>query len=296
MKKNPNLFLFIILVQMININFTVASTLSNSSNDEIINEIERSLIFNKESREQIDFYKKNRKAKQDAFVIDRSIKSEEKEKNKDKKNTGSEIQISVDESKAENYEVREKEKLAYNAVLIGQYEVAIQLYKSILSTEPNNLYAKQSLASVYHKIGQLKQAKNLYYKILKDRPDNQQEISQNLLSIMIEESPHDALYILSRLSSQNPDSAFILAQAGIVNERLKNYDEAINLFEKASNIESNNINYLYNLGTLYDKTKQYEKAIDVYSSVLKISNDSSNKDISFDLIKKRIEELNQFIN
>jgi hypothetical protein len=126
MKKNPNLFLFIILVQMININFTVASTLSNSSNDEIINEIERSLIFNKESREQIDFYKKNRKAKQDAFVIDRSIKSEEKEKNKDKKNTGSEIQISVDESKAENYEVREKEKLAYNAVLIGQYEVAIQ--------------------------------------------------------------------------------------------------------------------------------------------------------------------------
>ena len=54
-------------------------------------------------------------------------------------------------------------------------------------------------------------------------------------------------------------------------EDQKNYDEAINLFEKASNIESNNINYLYNLGTLYDKTKQYEKAIDVYSNCFVLS-------------------------
>ena len=76
----------------------------------------------------------------------------------------------------------------------------------------------------------------LNYQLLKTNPTNQEEIIGNLLSVLVEESPRDAVYLLSRLTVQNPESAYIFAQAAVAYDRIKNYDQAIILLQTLMNI------------------------------------------------------------
>lgn len=254
------------------------------STTEIIKEIEKSLIFDKESREKIDFYQQENSDKKSDITINSSNST----------NPDSEIKSSMNmvviNPKSDNFDIREKEKLAYNTVLIGQYEVAIELYKQILLVEPNNLYAKFSLAVVYQKIGQFRQAKTLYHQLLKNSPENQDEIVGNLLAILIEESPRDAVYLLSRLTTQNPKSSNVLAQAAIAYDKIKNFDQAISLLQKAIAIDPENVSYKYNLAVIYDKISQFDKALEIYSDVVKNYSDQ-NQSVPLDQVKKRIESI-----
>lgn len=253
----------------------------NSSNyittDAIAKEIEKTLLFNKESREKIDFYKKKRKS--DVIVSDQDSKS-----SKDS------IDIAVFEPKSQNSIVREQEKLAYNASVVGQYEVSIELYKKVLAAEPNNVYSKFSLAVVYQKIGQFRQAKALYSQLLKEESVDKEEIIGNLLAIMVEETPKDTVYLLNRLAAENPDSSYILAQSAIAYDKIKNYDQAISLLKKAITLDPNRIDYKYNLAVIYDKTSDFENALGLYSEVTKGYTDE-NSSIQIDQVNQRVEAI-----
>jgi tetratricopeptide (TPR) repeat protein len=250
------------------------------STGDVVKEIEKTLLYSKSSREQIDFYQQQ-KAKRKSDI---AISSEGSKKSPN----SNQISIVVNDSKASNITLREKEQLAYNSVLIGQYEVAIELYKQVLSKEPNNNYAKFALATVYQKIGQFRQAKSIYYQMLKSGADNQEEVIGNLLDILIEDSPQDATYLLSRLAVQNPDSADILAYASMAYDKVKNYDQAILMLQRAIVLDSDNLSYRYNLAVIYDKTEQYDKALDLYSQVIRQS-PTDNQDIPLDQVKQRVE-------
>ena len=254
------------------------------STAEIIKEIEKSLIFDKESREKIDFYQQENSDKKSDITINSSNSTNSDSEKK------SSMNMVVVNPKSDNFDIRAKEKLAYNTVLIGQYEVAIELYKQILFVEPNNLYAKFSLAAVYQKIGQFRQAKTLYHQLLKDGPENQDEIVGNLLAILIEESPRDAVYLLSRLTTQNPKSSNVLAQAAIAYDKIKSFDQAISLLQKAITIDPENVSYKYNLAVIYDKTSQFDKALEMYADVVKNHSDQ-NQSVPLDQVKKRIESI-----
>jgi tetratricopeptide (TPR) repeat protein len=275
--KNFALFLFFIAFQIPLSSFAQSSV----SNVDVIQEIEKSLLFDKESREKMDFFQKKKSGKSD-IVINQAGSLGQDEK--------SAVEITIVDPKSENFNIREKEKLAYNATLIGQYEVAIELYKQVIALEPTNLYSKFSLAVVYQQIGQYRQAKSLYYELLKTNPANEEEIVGNLLSILVEESPKDAVYLLSRLTTENPKSAYILAQAAIAYDKVKNYDQAISLFQRAISLDEDNLGYKYNLAIIYDKTSDREKALELYSSVAK-NYSGEDQSIPIDQVQKRIESI-----
>lgn len=252
------------------------------SNNDIIKEIEKSLLFDQDSREKINVYNKNNSIRKSDYTI--GIAPEEAQKN-------DHIQIVIVDSKSGNFDVRKKERLAYNSALVGQYEVSIALYKEVLRSEPENKYSKFALAVVYQKIGQFHQAKELYQDLLKDEISNQEEVIGNLLAILIEESPKDSLYLLSRLMTQNPRSAYILAQAAIVYDKMNKTDQAITLLNRAIEIEPINIAYKYNLAIMYDKTSQTSKALSLYADV---SRDYLPEDhmIAIDQVRNRIKAIN----
>jgi tetratricopeptide (TPR) repeat protein len=172
--------------------------------------------------------------------------------------------------------------------LIGQYEVAIELYKQVIKSEPENLYAKFSLGVVYQKLGQNRQAKTIYYELLKSDAENKEEVVGNLLAILVDESPKDAIYLLSRLTAENPKSSYILAQAAIAYDKEKNYNQAIDLLKRAVICDPNRVDYKYNLAVIYDKTGDYDNAFSLYSEVIKKSN-GSDQSIPLDQIRKRVE-------
>ncbi|MFM7621236.1 MAG: tetratricopeptide repeat protein [Alphaproteobacteria bacterium] len=258
------------------------------STNDIVKQIEKSLIFDKESKQRIDVYK-SRQDDKSADISIESGKSDVLTINESNINSGIEIVI-VDEKK-ENFDIKEKERLAYNSAMIGQYEVAIQIFKQIIKDQSNNTYAKFSLASVYQKIGQYRQAKNLYHELLKSNYENKEEVLGNLFTILVDESPRDSIYLLSRLSIQNPDSPIILAHTALAYEKIKNYDKAISYFLKAINLDDTNISYKFNLAIIYDKAQKIEKALEMYSEVVKNYFSTNNNSIPIEVVKKRIETI-----
>lgn len=280
LSQNFSLFWVLLIVQIVPCKTFAAADVSTG---DVVKEIEKSLLFDKESRAQVDSYQKKTIKRSDINIAAKG--SEEQASS----STSSFDVVAVD-LKNGNYDEREKEKLAYNSVLIGQYEVAIELYKQVLAVEPDNIYDKFSLAVVYQKIGQFRQAKTLYYELLKANPENQEEIIGNLLAILVEESPRDAVYLLSRLTVQNPSSAYIFAQAALAYDKVKNYDQAINLLQKAIMLDGSNLDYKYNLAVTYDKTAQFEKALESYLDITKDYSEGSES-VSIDKINQRIESI-----
>jgi tetratricopeptide (TPR) repeat protein len=260
-------------------------------NSDLTREIEKSLLFDKSDNEKFDVYNNE----YGSNLVDKPTLGEIQEKDEEeKKYTPEEMSIVMVDKVKIDKDLREKEKLAYNSVLIGQYEIAIEIYKEILQKEPKNLYAKYSLAVVYQRLNQFKQAKNIYYELLKGDAENKDEVINNIIAILIEESPREAIYMLTRLTIQNPQRHYLFASIALAYEKISDYNSAIKNYTKALELDYGNINYCYNLGVLYDQNKEYEKALEMYSNVVK-NNDTSNRDIALDSVRRRIEKIKQMI-
>lgn len=259
-----------------------------ASTTEVIKEIERTLLFDKESRKKINVYKKDQSVKKSDYVIKAGGIDSTGDEDSDEERS---IEIVVVDPKSSSFDLRKKEKLAYNAALIGQYEVAIELYKQVLKKEPKNEYSKFSLAVVYQKFGQLNKAKTLYRDLLKKGAKNEDEIIGNLLAILIEQTPKDASYLLRRLSAQSPKSSYILAQAAVVYDKMKKFEDAIMLLERAIYLEPSNIGYKYNLAIAYDKAEKYDLALSKYIDVVESFSDGDDRLIALDQVKARIKAI-----
>ena len=209
-------FLFINLFILVAV-FIDNAQAKNISNDDILQNIEKSLLFDKSEAQEVNFYR-NQSKKGDSLVIERAP-------NRNSKNKPV-IDVSVTDVKIDNDAIRQSLNNAYNLSLIDQNEAAIEIYKEVLTIKPDDEYSKFSLAVLYQKMNQNNQAKNLYHELLENDPENKHQIISNLLSILIEESSQEAIYFLSRLHKQNPKSSYITAQLGLAYEKLENYDLA----------------------------------------------------------------------
>ena len=249
------------------------------STSEAVDQIQKTLLFSDK-----DAARKKSVERKSALVIDRSDKFHK-----------SEIDILInDPSSKTNQQTEQKQKLAYNASIAGQYEVAIELYKQILKSDPKNHYASFSLAACYHKLGQYKQAKTLYYQLLKYEWTDEQtkdELIGNLIAVIVEESPNDAVYLLEKLSNQNPSSAYILAGAAMAYDKINKPDQAILLLKRAININPKEIKYQFNLAIIYDKITDYQNALHYYQDVIKnyVSADNLDNSVPLVQVRQRIE-------
>lgn len=261
----------------IKISFFVALMLKQSfasaeiSNSSAINMIEKILI-----------------SPQDEAILDR--KSEiEIDKTADNIDDQAPIVAVTIVDKMDDKANRTKEKMAYNAIISGHYEVALELYKQIVRSERNNNYAKFGMATSYQKLKQYKQAKKIYYKLLSEDIDNKEEVIANFLEILVEEAPKDAQYVLARLTAQSPNSDYILARSAISHNNLGRKQEAILLLKRAVAINPKP-DYHLNLAIILDGDKQYYEAIKYYKKVINsyVNGNYQNDTVDLASIKNRI--------
>ena len=180
---------------------------------------------------------------------------------------------------------------AYDAMSVGQYEIAVSLYKKALAINKNDVYSTLGLATAYQYLGQYMQAKPLYLKVLETFPTDQQVMS-NLLAIVSDETPYEAVYLLSNIADRNLNSPLIQAQTSNAYSKIKNYDKAIEYIKRAIESDDSNIEYKFNLAVLYDLNQEYSKARSAYNELIALYNvgDSSNT-ISLDEIQNRINAI-----
>jgi hypothetical protein len=131
------LFIVIFGIVFSKINLVLAENVFD--NNSVAKDIEKSLLFDKQAREQFNIYSDEAPPSKEtikSIMIGSKEKPDIKKNKKDKeKDKESDLDIAVTDKTKINYKLKEKEKLAYNAVLAGQYEIAIELYKSVLAKE-----------------------------------------------------------------------------------------------------------------------------------------------------------------
>lgn len=282
MKKIFLTNLVFLLLSLSEVSFAKQDKDKIKEGDILINEIENLLLFSQKEKEKIGYF--------------------------NEVNSGDENQVSTENNRFNiqsfqtkkakvNIATRKKEKIAYNLFSSGQYEASKELYKQILEDEPENDYAKYSLAVIYQKMRQFSEAKKLYMEILKSDSIDRENVIANVLTIISEESPRTAVNFLSRLSSQHPNSGYLMAQTGLIYEKVKQYDKAIIHLKKATQNSPSRLDYRYNLAIIYDKNKNYKEAIESYYDVVKgySRNKKWQKNIPIKQVRSRIQKLKTMI-
>ncbi|MFT7087091.1 MAG: tetratricopeptide (TPR) repeat protein [Rickettsiales bacterium] len=258
--------------------FSIFPTEEEVSTSNAIDQIQKTLLFSNKKKVNKESTKKEPSPK-----IDYSDKSPSK------------VEISIIDSAAKsNKGLNQKLTMAYNASITGQYEVAVELYKQILESQPNNHYASFALAASYHKLGQYKQAKKLYYELLKYEwadEESKNELIGNLIEVLVEESPNDAIYVLDKLSSENPNSAYIIAGTAMAYDKIDKPSQAILLLKRAIYIDPIEVRYKFNLAIIYDKIGDYPNAINYYQKVLRnyVLSDKLDNSLPIQQIEQRVE-------
>ena len=225
---------------------------------DVVEQVEKNLIY---SKEVIKPEKSDIIIKKGGWDEDDTKKIEEAN-NPENKKIKTEVNKSTDDTR-----ILALKRKAFDAISVKQYEIAVKLYKDVLKIDKNDVYAKLGLATAYQYLGQYKQAKPLYLEVMEVFPTDQQ-VMANLLAIVSNETPYEAVYLLSNIADRNLTSPLIQAQTSIAYSKIENYKKAIEYLTRAIELDEDNLEYRYNLAVLYDLNKNYSQAKNMYKALL----------------------------
>ncbi len=176
------------------------------------------------------------------------------------------IDVKVDVRKP-SVDVQYELERAYNALLLGDSEAAVQLYNNVLLNDPNNKQALFGMGATYHRIGQLEKARPYYGRLLKLEPTNREALN-NFLALAADEAPQETLNELQLLQKKNPNFSPIPAQMAYIYQKLNMQEQAIDQMVRAVELSPENITYRYNLAVMFDKAGKAQEAVKLYKQIL----------------------------
>lgn len=184
-----------------------------------------------------------------------------------RKHEGIGMSISVRKPKLNiNHQLEE----AYDALIAGNQEDAIILYKQVLEEQPENRMALFGLATTYHRAGQLQLARPLYGKLLEIDPQNPEGLN-NFLVLLADESPAAAIEEMKRLEATHPSFSPLPAQMAVIYEKMGDYDAAMAKMRHAIVLSPENIKYRYDMAVIMDKAGDWDNAAVYYQQLLSAS-------------------------
>jgi len=184
--------------------------------------------------------------------------------NEVKEHEGVGIKISIKHSKVDTNRLLEE---AYNALIAGNQEDAVNIYKEVLAVQPNNKLALFGLATTYHRAGQLQLARPLYGQLLAIDPNNVEGLN-NFLVLIADESPQSALAELDKLEQTHPGFSPVPAQIATIYEKAGDYDKAIAAMGRAIDLSPENLKYRYNMAIMLDKKGDWADAAVFYQQLI----------------------------
>lgn len=178
-------------------------------------------------------------------------------------------------------------EMAYEALLSGQTEAAIELYQRTLQASPTNTTALFGLATTYHRLGQLDKARPYYGKLLSIDPKHREGLT-NFLAMVAEESPEEALVEFERLELKNPNFSPIPAQIALIYQKLGDEEKAAVKMAQAVRLSPDNLIYRYNLAIIMDKLGNKIEAASLYKQLIAAFERGATIPGSVDEIQERL--------
>ena len=178
---------------------------------------------------------------------------------------------------------------AYSSLLAGNTEGALNLYLDVLKDDPDNTFALFGLASTLQRIGWLAEARATYEELLAIEPDNRGALA-NMMTLISQEAPDQALSNLGRLYEINPGFSPIPAQMAVLYAGQGDYAQAIRFLELASELSPENMMYVYNLAIIHDRLGDHEEARALYEKVLSAA-EIRDVSIPLEAVRERVSYL-----
>jgi Flp pilus assembly protein TadD len=163
---------------------------------------------------------------------------------------------------------RDDVERAYDMLVHGQYEGALQLYDGVLKTAPDSVAALLGKAIALHKLRRAAEARGFYQRVLAIDPSNREALT-NVLSIVAAQAPAAALAELRDMQKTNPAFSPIPAQIAQIDAQTGNFADAIASYNRAIQLSPDNALYRLNLaivqdraGLAHDAAASYQTALD----------------------------------
>jgi Tfp pilus assembly protein PilF len=176
---------------------------------------------------------------------------------------------------------------AYEAMRSGETWIAIEIYKDVLKEQPANQDALFGIATAFQRTGELDWARPFYDKLLRVNPRHADGLN-NLLVLVAEESPQEALSRLHELEKSNPDFAPIQAQLGLLYHQNGEFDKARYHLLRAIRLEPGDIDYKYNLAIIFDEQGDAAEAVVLYRKLLQAARNGEQLPADAGSIEERV--------
>ena len=159
--------------------------------------------------------------------------------------------------------------LAYCCYKLKEYAETIEYYKKALSLKPDDSSATHNLGLAYAALQEYDKAFETYKKLIEQKPDYMQAYTS--LQALVEKEKNFAgkakpLFITG--TAANPDTANLWFNLAYCCYELKEYELAIQHYEKALSLKPDHNNAANNLGLAYSALKEYDKAFEVYRKLI----------------------------
>ena len=157
-----------------------------------------------------------------------------------------------------------------------KFQLAIESLNSALKIDPDSRSTKHLLANAYNSMNQWPSSENLYKELI--RSDKMDAQALNNYSYTLAERGlklKEALNMSQRAIQLDPDNSAYLDTIGWIFYKLKKYNKAIDYIQKSISLDPNNIVVLEHLGDAYMKINKIEEAKLYYNKILHLDENNS---------------------
>ena len=156
--------------------------------------------------------------------------------------------------------LKEKRKFAE-----AEEEIQRELKKS-----PDQSFLKMSLADLYLRQGRLAQARILVEEVLSQDPQHPQALTVLGDLFLKQNSPEEALECFRQAFAREPRDYLVLRSARALKE-MKHYAEALGELEKVLVVKPKNFPFLKEKALVLNKMKRFDQALEVFEKAKQIS-------------------------
>jgi tetratricopeptide (TPR) repeat protein len=158
-------------------------------------------------------------------------------------------------------------------LIVGDTNKALEICKKgfrCFSDPESNRKITKAIASLYAKTGEPEKAEQLFQRIINESPKDANSYDLYASYLESEGRYDEALENYRKAYQLDPENSGVAFRLGNTYFELKRYLEAVEFLKKAKEAFSEDIEIIKKLAESYSELAQYEKAIEEYKSIIKI--------------------------
>ena len=154
---------------------------------------------------------------------------------------------------------------------LGDNENALMVYKKAMELCPEYKYNLVNLANVELAQKHYTEAEDYYNRFLTLYPDNDDARANLAESYYMNNKPEQACEIFAAMYEKNPTAFKEYAKYGSALFKIKKYDDAIPMLEKAVETDSNSVKSLAQLALAYQNVNKISNAEKTYQKLFELA-------------------------